>query len=51
MWRWARPAASARTAVGVVAVTWLWVMDRMASRRTVVKEIASVVMLAAVGAV
>ena len=43
--------AAVRAAVGVVAVTWLWVMDRMASRRTVVNEISSVVTLPATAAV
>jgi hypothetical protein len=35
----------------VVAVTWLWLMDRMASRRTVVNEIWSVATLPATAAV
>ena len=51
MCRWACSVAAVRVAGGVVAVTWLWFMDRMASRRTVVNEISSVVTLPARAAV
>jgi hypothetical protein len=42
MFRWAWLAAAARAAGELVAVTRLWTMVRVTSRRVVVKEILSV---------